>query len=225
MPKPASFDKQHDNGTPQAATDRSEPDVELLVAYLDGELDAQEVRQMEDRLSVEPDLREKMASLEQTWNMLDQLETVPIDKELVRSTMEVVTLTIEKELVEGEKQHEKRKLHDHLVVLAILFMFAVIGYQLAILAGISRSREILEDIPIIQRMSMYKEIDDLKFLKMLSEEGVFDVLEDGALPVEETGFDVQPPSTGDAPDDNSALSDKDVPNAENSPSTGEGGRP
>ena len=148
--------------------------MEVLVAYLDGELDAQDVRQMEDRLASEPDLREKMTSLEQTWNMLNELETVSADKELVRSTMEVVTLTIEKELSDDEKQIEKRKWFDRLILLATVLMFGVIGYQLAALVGIRMKKQFAADIPIILNISKYKEIGSFDFLQALSEKRVFD---------------------------------------------------
>jgi len=172
-----------DNNLIQDVSDQTEPDVELLVAYLDGEMDTQGVRQVEDRLSVEPDLREKMASLEQTWNMLGELETVPVDKELVRSTMEVVTLTIEKELSDDETKVEHRKLYDRLVLAAILIMFGVIGYQLAALVGVHVQNQIVDDVPIIQQINDYKEIGSFEFLRALSEKGVFDppTGEDAAL--------------------------------------------
>ena len=173
MPDRFPLDNQEDKLT-QDIFDQTEPDVELLVAYLDGEMDTQNVRQMEDRLSVEPDLREKMASLEQTWNMLGELETVPVDKELVRSTMEVVTLTIEKELGDDEKKAEQRKLYDRLVLVGILIMFGVIGYQLAALVGVHVQNQLVDDVPIIRQINDYKEIGSFEFLKALLEKGVFD---------------------------------------------------
>ncbi len=186
--------------------DGTEPDVELLIAYLDGELDAQAVRRMEDRLSVEPDLREKMTTLEQTWNMLDELETVPADKELVRSTMEVVALTIEKELNETGKTAVQRKWLDRLILIATLLMFGVIGYQLVTLVGIRMKNQIVDDIPIIRNMAMYKEIGSFDFLKALSEKRVFD-----------------PPAEDDAAAE--LPSPEDTPASETSPSAGKEGQP
>jgi hypothetical protein len=181
------FDNPSEKMTQQGVLERTEPEMEILVAYLDGELDAQSVRQMEDRLAVEPDLREKMTSLEQTWNMLHELETVSADKELVRSTMEVVTLTIAKELSVDEKLLEKRKWFDRLILLATVLMFGVIGYQLTTLVGIRTRKQRAEDIPIILNIGKYKEIGSFDFLKALSNERVFDE------PVEEdTLEEVQP---------------------------------
>ena len=182
MSKRFPLDNSTHATTQQDVLERTEPETELLIAYLDGELDAKSVRQVEDRLSVEPDLREKMTALEQTWNMLDELETVPVDKELVRSTMEVVTLTIEKELNEGEKHHHQRQWIDRLVLVATLLMFGVIGYQLMTLVGIQRKRQFVEDIPIIMNINMFKEIGSFDFLRALSEKQVFDPVDDDVSP-------------------------------------------
>ncbi|MCL2622583.1 MAG: hypothetical protein FWD31_02860 [Planctomycetaceae bacterium] len=191
MPNRNILDKPTDATTQQDVLNGTESEVELLVAYLDGELDAKSVRRMEDRLSVEPDLREKMTALEQTWDMLDQLETVPVDKELVRSTMEVVTLTIEKELSEGEKRHYLRKWLDRLVPAATLLMFGVIGYQLTALAGVQRKKQFVNDIPIIQKVDIFKEIGSFDFLKALSEKRVFDPVDDEVT----SEFDLLPDDT------------------------------
>ncbi|MDR1491488.1 MAG: hypothetical protein LBT05_02010 [Planctomycetaceae bacterium] len=153
---------------------KTEPDEELLIAYLDGELDSKNVRLTEDRLSQESELREKMTVLEQTWNLLDSLEIVPVDKTLVRSTLEVVALTIEKELHEGEKNFEQRKIPDFLITLAIVLLCGVIGYQIMSLYRLSVDRQILNDTPIIQQMNIYKEIGNFDFLKELAKERVFD---------------------------------------------------
>ena len=172
------MDNSREITTSHGLQERPEAEDELLTAYLDGELDAKSVRQVEDRLSVEPDLREKMTALEQTWNMLDELETVPVDKELVRSTMEVVTLTIEKEMEAGEKRFKERKWLDRLVPAATLLMFGVIGYQLTALVAIQRKLQFVEDIPIIMNVNMYKEIGGFDFLRALSEKRVFDSVDD-----------------------------------------------
>jgi hypothetical protein len=106
------------------------------------------------------------------------LETVSADKELVRSTMEVVTLTIEKEVSEGEKQIERRKWLEHFVLAATLLMFGVIGFQLMSLLHIQKKKQLVEDIPIIRNINMFKEIDSFDFLKTLSDQRVFDPVND-----------------------------------------------
>jgi hypothetical protein len=88
--------------------------------------------------------------------------------------MEVVTLTIEKELSEDEKQLEKRKWFDRLILSAAVLMFGVIGFQLTTLVGIRTKNQLVEDIPIILNISKYKEIGSFEFLQALSDQRVFD---------------------------------------------------
>ena len=46
---------------------------ELLVAYLDGELDEAARVNVEKRLAEEPDLRSRLTLLERAWDLLDEL--------------------------------------------------------------------------------------------------------------------------------------------------------
>lgn len=149
-------------------------DEEILVAYLDGELDAEERRQIEHRMATDSDFRNKMASLEQTWNMLDVLETVPVDKTLVRSTMEMLVLDVEKEIKENEIRRKKRTIPDLLFVILMLFLIGLIGFQLASLVGIRIFTVFMRDIPVIEKLDQLQQIDSIEFLEKLNDEGVFD---------------------------------------------------
>lgn len=172
---PAPFMTQAENASDRL-TDRDE---EILVAYLDGELDSEETRQIEQRLAMEPDFRDKMASLEQTWNMLDALETVPVDKTLVRSTMEMLVLDVEKEIKDDEIRKKKRKFPDFLFIVLMFFLIGLIGFQLASLVGIRFFTIVMKDIPIIQKLDQLQQIDSIEFLKKLDDEGVFDDVQEG----------------------------------------------
>ena len=154
-------------------------DEEILVAYLDGELDAGETQKIEHRLATEPDFRDKMASLEQTWNMLDALETVPVDKTLVRTTMEMLVLDVEKEIKNHEIRQKKRQIPDFLFVLLMFFLIGLIGFQLASLVGIRIFAVFTKDIPIIEKLDQLQQIDSVEFLKKLNDERIFDETPEG----------------------------------------------
>src|SRR5438132_9195982 len=51
----------------------SEQDRDDLVAYLDGELDEDSARQLEAKLTLDPEARAEADALEQTWGLLDYL--------------------------------------------------------------------------------------------------------------------------------------------------------
>jgi len=159
---------------PETAATPQESDEDLLVAYLDGELNAGEARMVEERLGRDPVFREKMASLEQTWNMLSVLEVIPVDKTLVKSTMEMLVLDVEKEVRETEKIQEKRKIPNLFFMVATFLLIGLIGFQVASLVGIRMIDTFIRDIPIIEKLDQYRQIDDFRFLQSLAESGVFD---------------------------------------------------
>src|SRR5438132_13136828 len=51
----------------------SEQDRDDLVAYLDGELDEDSARQLEAKLTLDPEARADADALQQTWGLLDYL--------------------------------------------------------------------------------------------------------------------------------------------------------
>jgi hypothetical protein len=71
-----------------------DPDDELLVAYLDGELNEAERRAVEKRLVSEPDFQRRMQSLETGWEWLEELPGEATDEKLVESTIELVVADI-----------------------------------------------------------------------------------------------------------------------------------
>src|SRR3972149_5979350 len=85
---------------------------EQLVAYLDGELDAQSSRQIEELLASDPEVRLKLQRLERTWELLDELETTPAGEKFTRTTLEMVALAaqedVQKTLDEAPRRRRRR---------------------------------------------------------------------------------------------------------------------
>ena len=53
---------------------RATPLDEQLVAYLDGELDAESSRRMDELLATDADVRRRLQEMERTWDLLDDLD-------------------------------------------------------------------------------------------------------------------------------------------------------
>ncbi len=156
-------------------TDADDADNSLLMEYLDGELAPESRRQLEDRLMAEPDLRQELAELEQSWHVLDTLDRTPIDRRLVETTMETVILSAEAAIAHREPPSKWRR----------LFRWASVG--LPILLGLLFGAEavrffihdpnlfLLLDMPIVERFEKYRLfIDNPETLVRLAEEKVFE---------------------------------------------------
>ncbi|MEX0585756.1 MAG: hypothetical protein WD176_03880, partial [Pirellulales bacterium] len=59
--------------------DRSQLKADL-VAYLDGELDAETSRELENLLATDPNARDEMQRMEQAWDLLDELPRAEVDE-------------------------------------------------------------------------------------------------------------------------------------------------
>ena len=70
------------------------PDEALLTAYLDGEIVPADRQGLEKRLADEPELRQQLALLEETWNYIDLLEKEETDAEKVETTLKILAVSL-----------------------------------------------------------------------------------------------------------------------------------
>jgi len=70
------------------------PDDVLLTAYLDGELSPQDRQHLEQRLANEPELRQRLTLLEETWHCLDLLEQECADAEQIETTLKIAAISV-----------------------------------------------------------------------------------------------------------------------------------
>lgn len=109
-----------------------DPDDELLVAYLDGELSDAERKSVEKRLVSEPTFQKRMQSLETGWEWLDELPGEAIDENLVESTIEMVVADIRPQTTSTRSwltRHGKRLLVTTLIIGA--FAIGIAGTAVA----------------------------------------------------------------------------------------------
>ena len=68
------------------AREESDPDIELLTSYLDGELDDAETTAVEQRIASDPKFRLQMQKLQKTWDLLESLPAESADPSSVSYT-------------------------------------------------------------------------------------------------------------------------------------------
>ncbi len=71
-----------------------EAEDDELVAYLDGELDAETARRLEQRLEADQQLRRKYRQMAVSWDLLDQLPRAKVDDAFTRHTVETVAIAV-----------------------------------------------------------------------------------------------------------------------------------
>jgi hypothetical protein len=161
---------------------------EELVAYLDGQLDRQSARQVEQRLASEEPVRRRLQELAQSWDLLDQLPHAVADDAFVRSTVEMVAVAAEQEFAEQQAAEPRRRRRRWLWGGCAALAVAIAGYVVAANVWTDPNEKLIRDLSVIENQERYKQAGDVDFLKKLNEEGLFsDETSDATTSREERG--------------------------------------
>lgn len=176
----------------EPARNPAPPDDEL-VAYLDGELDAEGGRRVEALLATDPKLRRRLQSLERTWDLLDELDTAAVGEPFTHSTLEMVAVAAGEEIERGRSEAPRRRLKRLAACLAIVVAAAAAGFASVALLAPDADRQLLEDLPLLARFDEYRYAESVGFLRLLRAEGLF------------SGPDADPPGDAKAAADYSGV--------------------
>ncbi len=146
---------------------------EQLVAYLDGELDAESGRRIEALLAADPELRRRIQSLERTWELLDELDTAPGDDPLTHTTLEMVGQAADEELRQKRSEAPRRRRRWLLALIGIVLVAAAAGFASVALLAPDPNRRLIEDLPVLERLDQYRHVEGIEFLRLLKREGLF----------------------------------------------------
>ena len=143
-------------------------DRDNFVAYLDGELTAEEAKDLERVLSDSPVARKDVELLVRTYDMLDMLPRPAATVEFTQRTMASVKLSDVK--TDMTQTTWYKRMHLSLVALAGTAVLAVTG--LLAYAGTSRWAPtdedlLLQDLQVIKQIDEYSQIGQHEFLERL----------------------------------------------------------
>ena len=155
------------------ATTATESIDEEIVAYLDGELDTETEARVVRRLSEDAAYRSRLSQLQQAWDLLDNLRGSEADEDFVQSTVAMVAVQAEEEARTMRLRVARRRnlgwtALAAIVLASILGGFAAIRYRLT-----DADRNLVRDLPVIERIDEYRYIDNIEFLKQLAHENLF----------------------------------------------------
>jgi anti-sigma factor RsiW len=157
------------------STARQPPQIEQLVAYLDGELDAVESAAIEKQLRQDSELRRTAEALDRTWGMLDALEPVVARNEFSQQTMNTVIATYSRPV--QEPSLSVRRLlsalfrRQSLTWCTIGVFGALCGLGLSNVYGPSEqsaeAAQMLSELDMLARYPRYRIIPDIDSLERL----------------------------------------------------------
>ncbi|MEN6450192.1 MAG: hypothetical protein ABFC96_06860 [Thermoguttaceae bacterium] len=147
---------------------------EQLVAYLDGELDAESGRRIEALLASDPEVRGRLQSLERTWDLLDELDAAPVGEPFTHTTLEMVAVAAREEVEQERAVAPRRRRRRRLAILGAILAAAVLGFLSIALLTPDPNRQLLVDLPVLVNLDEYRQVASVEFLRLLRKEKLFD---------------------------------------------------
>lgn len=157
-----------------AAAASADSDIESeLVAYLDGELSPALAEVVEKRLARDPEYRRRLHDLQRAWDLLDALPRTEASAAFTSSTLEMVA--VHAETAEAQVDRRRRWMHGLLGTVAAggVLAFGLIGWTLGQRLWPSPDEPLLRDLPVVERVDEYLLAEDIEFLRLLDQEGLF----------------------------------------------------
>lgn len=139
-----------------------------FVAYLDGELDEQQSRQIENLLAQNEVARHDMESLAATWELLDEMPRVKASESFSQKTME--TLQLENREFSLQDQpwfQQSRRIGTLLLGSVLVLVCGVLGFVAARSLPPSAEDVMIRNYALLKRLDQYQEIGSSEFLDRL----------------------------------------------------------
>src|SRR5205085_5907662 len=140
---------------------------EEIVAYLDGELDSEGEARVARRLSDDPAYRLRLNQLQQAWDLLDNLRGTEADDEFTASTVAMVAVQAEQEAKSQQMRVVRQRSLAWLTLGAVVLLSMASGYVVLHRRLTRADRNLVRDLPVIEHVDEYSNIDNVSFLKAL----------------------------------------------------------
>ena len=152
----------------------SDQDSEELGAYLDGELDSAACARVDRRLAEDASYRQNLQSMQNAWDLLDRLPTPAVSEAFAQTTVEMVAVSAVAEMNHrAAHMSRRRKVFNSLCGAAALGA-VVIGFAIASRYINRDDRALVNDLPVIENVEMYRHAESVEFLRQLQEAGLFE---------------------------------------------------
>lgn len=151
------------------SSDRPATQVDqILISYLDGELDERASAELESRLATDVPLRNRLHEFQQTWDMLDEVQTTRPGDAFVRSTIEMVVSTARKKAIKWDRWLIRGTAAAVALVVPLMIAFqAVRSYQNQPYV------QFVNDLTFWENMDLYDQVDSVEFVQRIRSEGWF----------------------------------------------------
>ncbi len=142
-----------------------DPEDELLVSYLDGELSREDESRLQDRLLEDEKLRRRLQQLQTGWDLLDEFPDPTPSLKLVESTLELVVADIVKSKPAKPSLISRFRWPLAIAIASLLGVAGAYGVSSAVKAN--RYQQQLRDLAIAENLDAYIRGKDQELMRLL----------------------------------------------------------
>jgi anti-sigma factor RsiW len=146
---------------------------EQLVAYLDGELDAESSRRIDELLASSAEVRNRLQRLDRTWELLDELDKPQVSEALAQSTLEMVTAAASEEAQRDLAEAPRRRRRRWAIAGGSVLAAGVAGFLAVYCLWPDPDKELIRDLPVLEKLDEYRHGEDIEFLRALHRQKLF----------------------------------------------------
>jgi anti-sigma factor RsiW len=146
---------------------------EELVAFLDDELDEQASERVVERLKVDPAYQQQLNKLQAAWDLLDELPRMPVSESFTQSTVEMVALTAQTEALKAQETYDRKRYYQAIAIGVGALALGIGGYLVISRQLDEPNRKLVQDLPVIENVDLYRVADNVDFLRSLEEASLF----------------------------------------------------
>ena len=111
--------------------------------------------------------------LQQAWDLLDKLRGTEADDEFTASTVAMVAVQAEHEAKSQQLRAVRQRSLAWLTLAAVVLLSMASGYVVLHRRLTRADRKLVRDLPVIEHVDEYSNVDNVSFLKLLARENLF----------------------------------------------------
>ncbi len=142
---------------------------EQLVAYLDGELPPDEIREVEKRLASDAALRSRLRQLQNGWDLLDELPLTSSSSTLLETTIRMAAVGGDVLKTSSKNSVVSRRWFTGAWLLASILGFFLLGLAIVRVGNYVRYQQQLRELPVAMHLDAYLHSTDVELMKTLAQ--------------------------------------------------------